>query len=226
MVGSSVGRCGTATARGCGRWWWVGAVAIGAAGPVWAGGSCEPPTIHESPTSVTMCASGSMVFEVEATGPGALGYQWQVEHSVATGGWADIAEGGPVLCDGDVVGEVMVWADSTGSTTPRLALSTLRHRHASSFVPRAIRVRCVVSNGCEPNAASAAAIGAVCLADTDCNGAIEPSDLATFVNTWLGSLNGGGLAGDFDGNGVIEPSDLAVFVGVWLGAVTAGCQAG
>ncbi|MBX3359459.1 MAG: hypothetical protein KF745_13650 [Phycisphaeraceae bacterium] len=63
-----------------------------------------------------------------------------------------------------------------------------------------------------------------CPADADGNGAFEPTDIAVFISTWLGSLNAGTLAGDFDGNGAVEPADIATFIGAWLAGVqTGGC---
>src|SRR5262249_29632997 len=57
---------------------------------------------------------------------------------------------------------------------------------------------------------------AACPADFDCNHAIEPADIAGFVNAWFASLTQGTLAGDFDGNGAVQPADVAAFVQVWF----------
>ena len=62
-----------------------------------------------------------------------------------------------------------------------------------------------------------------CPADYDNNGAIEPADVAAFVNVWFTSLTGGTLAGDYDNNGAVEPADVAAFVNAWFTALTVGC---
>ncbi|MBX3359707.1 MAG: hypothetical protein KF745_14905 [Phycisphaeraceae bacterium] len=65
--------------------------------------------------------------------------------------------------------------------------------------------------------------GPGCPADFDGNGAVEPTDIAVFINAWLTSLQQGTLAGDFDGNGVVEPVDIAQFVSAWVAAIQNGC---
>lgn len=63
----------------------------------------------------------------------------------------------------------------------------------------------------------------VCPPDWDGNGAIQPADVAGFVNTWFTSLQGGTLAGDFDGNCAVQPADVAAFVNAWFGALGGAC---
>ena len=63
----------------------------------------------------------------------------------------------------------------------------------------------------------------VCPADFDNNGAVEPSDVAAFINAWLTSLQQGTLVGDFDHNGLVQPSDVAAFVNAWFTALNGGC---
>lgn len=62
-----------------------------------------------------------------------------------------------------------------------------------------------------------------CPADYDQNGAIQPADIAGFVNSWIGSLDSGTLVADFDGNGVVQPADVAAFVSAWFAALSNGC---
>ncbi|MBX3359019.1 MAG: hypothetical protein KF745_11405 [Phycisphaeraceae bacterium] len=62
-----------------------------------------------------------------------------------------------------------------------------------------------------------------CLADWDGNGAIEPADIAGFINDWLADLNFGTTMADIDGADGIGPTDVAVFITTWLNAVTNGC---
>jgi hypothetical protein len=63
----------------------------------------------------------------------------------------------------------------------------------------------------------------VCPADWDVNGAIQPADVAAFVSAWIGSLQGGSLAGDFNGDGQVLPSDVAAFVSAWFDRLANGC---
>lgn len=67
------------------------------------------------------------------------------------------------------------------------------------------------------------ALSRPCPADADGNGAVEPADIAAFVNTWSLSLSSGTIAGDFDGDGAVQPSDVAAFVGAWFAALGVGC---
>src|SRR5262249_36852672 len=64
---------------------------------------------------------------------------------------------------------------------------------------------------------------AVCAADYDHNGRVEPADIAVFINTWLGSRSAETFAGDFDGNWAVEPADVSLFVSTWFNALTSGC---
>jgi subtilisin-like proprotein convertase family protein len=64
---------------------------------------------------------------------------------------------------------------------------------------------------------------ACCPADFDGNGAIQPADVAGFVNLWFASLQQGTLAGDFDGNAAITPADVAALVNAWFVSLAAGC---
>jgi predicted outer membrane repeat protein len=64
---------------------------------------------------------------------------------------------------------------------------------------------------------------ASCRADWDGDGQVLPSDVAAFVQSWLGGLAGGTLDGDFNFTGVVEPSDVAAFVQAWFGAIAQGC---
>ncbi|MBX3359655.1 MAG: hypothetical protein KF745_14645 [Phycisphaeraceae bacterium] len=63
----------------------------------------------------------------------------------------------------------------------------------------------------------------LCPADTNCDAQFTPADIATFISAWVGSLQGGTLAGDFDGNGTVAPADIAVFINAWFSGVTNGC---
>ncbi len=49
------------------------------------------------------------------------------------------------------------------------------------------------------------------IADLDCNGAVDASDLAVLLGAW-GTAN---CAADLDGNGVVNASDLAILLGLW-----------
>ncbi|MBX3357595.1 MAG: hypothetical protein KF745_04125 [Phycisphaeraceae bacterium] len=64
---------------------------------------------------------------------------------------------------------------------------------------------------------------APCSADWDQSGAVEPADIAGFVNAWSSGLGSGGLQADFDGNGVLEPSDIAAFISAWVSQVGGAC---
>lgn len=55
--------------------------------------------------------------------------------------------------------------------------------------------------------------------DWDCNGQVQPADVALFVNQWLADLTAGTNRTDLDRNGAVEPADVAAFVSVWFGSL-------
>ncbi|MBX3357728.1 MAG: VCBS repeat-containing protein [Phycisphaeraceae bacterium] len=62
-----------------------------------------------------------------------------------------------------------------------------------------------------------------CPADLDRNGAVEPLDIAVFVQIWLASIQNGTLMGDFDHSGVVDPQDISAYVTAWLSGAGGGC---
>lgn len=62
-----------------------------------------------------------------------------------------------------------------------------------------------------------------CAADWNRDHAVQPADVASFVNQWFGDLSGGGLLADINGDGQIAPADVAQFVNLWFTAVASGC---
>jgi hypothetical protein len=70
---------------------------------------------------------------------------------------------------------------------------------------------------------SATTVTGRCPADWDGNGAIQPSDIAAFVNDWFGDLTGGTFKADIDLNGVVTPADVATMVSTWLAALSGPC---
>lgn len=62
-----------------------------------------------------------------------------------------------------------------------------------------------------------------CLADWDSNGAIEPADVAAYINTWFNDLVSATTYADLDGSAAIEPADVALFINLWMQALTSGC---
>ncbi|MBX3357891.1 MAG: hypothetical protein KF745_05635 [Phycisphaeraceae bacterium] len=56
-------------------------------------------------------------------------------------------------------------------------------------------------------------------ADWDCNGTVEPADIAGYINRWAADVATGRTLADFDANGVVEPADIAAFVNAWVGAL-------
>ncbi|MBX3358438.1 MAG: hypothetical protein KF745_08415 [Phycisphaeraceae bacterium] len=65
--------------------------------------------------------------------------------------------------------------------------------------------------------------GLRCPFDWDMNGAVEPADIAGFINDWVTSIAAPSLLGDVDGNGLIEPADIATFVNGWFNALSGNC---
>jgi hypothetical protein len=61
-----------------------------------------------------------------------------------------------------------------------------------------------------------------CPADWDHNGAVNPADVAAFINDWLASTSLGTLTADFDLSGAVNPADVAAFVNAWAEAVASG----
>ncbi|MBX3359052.1 MAG: immunoglobulin domain-containing protein [Phycisphaeraceae bacterium] len=157
------------------------------------------PWIAVQPVGVPhACPNSSAVLTVSpASGYPGLTYRW--------------SRNGQPLVDGLTQSGSLV----AGSATATLRVSNLSAADSASYT-------CHVQNTCG-SAVSAAAVVTVCMADTDCNGAIEPTDIAAFIQVWLASLHAGTLAGDFDRNGTVEPADIFGFISAWLQGVQTGC---
>jgi len=64
---------------------------------------------------------------------------------------------------------------------------------------------------------------APCASDWNHNGAIEPSDVAAFVNDWFISLTAATLVADFNSDHAITPADVAMFINTWYDELLHGC---
>lgn len=185
----------------------VGTGAYSGTGVVWiARLRCptgSPPSVQAPPLAAVECGSQGAAFTVGAEGTGVTHFRWQYQGSFA---WLDLNDGSNVLEGASL--------EVTGSHTSQMTVRG--SSHGDLF-------RCIVSNSCGSITSSSASV-IVCRADTDCDGTIEPADIALFVNTWLASLQPPGhLGGDFDYSGTVDPADLAVFINAWLQAVAGGC---
>ncbi|MBX3359560.1 MAG: hypothetical protein KF745_14160 [Phycisphaeraceae bacterium] len=154
-------------------------------------------TLTLEPASVAGCRTQDAVFAVAASGAGPISYRWQ-------------RDGAPLLDGATGIGSVI-----TGASSPTLRILHPRPGDRGEY-------RCVVTGSCGSVPSSAASLS-LCEADINCDGVVDPSDVAGFVAIWAASLANYNPDADFDADGQISPSDIAAYISVWLQSVVTPC---
>jgi len=150
------------------------------------------------------CPTGTATFAVTASGSSNFTYQWQIEDPSAAPPTFINLVNGPIVLGGVLIGT------SSGATTREW------HTVLTASAGGTNRVRCIVSNACG-SVTSGPATLTICAADFNCDGELNPDDLADFVGAYfaLPAIP----AADFNGDGENNPDDLADYIGVFF----AGC---
>ncbi len=147
----------------------------------------SPPAITGQPVSALNCGRVGAGFTVTVAGARALTYQWRFN-------------GAPI--------------DSTANpsaATASLSIASPQASDAGSY-------DCVISSGCDGDSVltTAAVTLNVCPADFNCDGVLDPDDLADYIGCFFGPPC---LLSDYNGDGFTDPDDLADYIGVFF----AGC---
>lgn len=153
----------------------------------------QRPWVPKSPTDARGCASSALTFSVMADGPGPIQYQWQIR--AAGSNWTTPLPG--------------ITALECGGTA---AASTPTHSQTSVAVHACLgvsnyEVRCVVTNDCGQTVSDSARLD-VCLADLNCDQAIDLNDFFGFLNYFDQSLPGA----DINGDGSVDLADFFAFL--------------
>lgn len=141
-------------------------------------GQSEGPTFDHQPASQAICASGRTSFLAPATGSEGLAYVWQfrVFEDGGWGEWLDVVDGANAGEDGDERFVAYGSASFTLTAEPPAGISS----DPLGWVNRTIGLRCLASGACrtiESDAVELRILGA----DVNCDGLVNASDLAQFL---------------------------------------------
>jgi hypothetical protein len=159
----------------------------------------EPPEIVTSPGSVAACPGVDAVFEVTNLGSAPFGFVWEVEDPTAADTWLPLTDG--VLEIGGIPIGIVAASDSS-----TMIFSSPTAQFNNLFAAGA-KFRCTVSNSCS-SATSDVATYLVCIADFNCDAAIDFFDYLDFVATFAE----GGPSADFNADTVVDFFDYLDFV--------------
>jgi hypothetical protein len=129
-------------------------------------------------------------------------YQWQVEDSTASGGWANLVDG-PIL-----LGGLLTCGTASGAHEPTMIIDFTCPSGPS-------RVRCAVSNPCGSVTSDTASL-TLCPPDFNCSGVLGVQDIFDFLAAYFN----GEFRADFNGSGNVSVQDIFNF----LAAYFAGCS--
>ena len=62
-----------------------------------------------------------------------------------------------------------------------------------------------------------------CVADFNCDGTVNSTDVSDFINQWFADQVKGTLITDWDGNGVVNSTDVSAFINDWFEDTAVGC---
>jgi len=161
--------------------------------------------VTSQPADRTSCLSGTVNFSVAVTGFGPFTYQWQWQPAGPNTAWAALANGINTDDQGTPAFDV------SGATTAAVAI-----RSISGLVGPVGNFRCIVTNACGSVTSNEATL-TICAADFNCDGDLNPDDLADYIGAYFAQPEGAGS--DFNADGTTDPDDLADFIGAFF----AGC---
>jgi hypothetical protein len=167
--------------------------------------SCVAPSILTQPVSQSTCRSGSAGFNVSASDPFGVHYQWQ--YSSQPGLWSTMTgRGWGLSCGAYLYCYPLHLPYTTVVITPCTGSPT---------TPQHFQLRCLVTDaGWCSSTPSAEFTYTICPADFNCSGGLDTQDIFDFLNGWFA----GSPDADFDGNG-LAVSDIFSYLNAWF----AGC---
>ncbi len=170
------------------------------------------PTITFQPESGVACPGGKVFFNVQATGTGQLGYQWQLEATSPPRQWIDIQ---PVEAPGDMRTHYLFILQENGSSL-RIALASKAD---------VTRYRCIVSDSTGSTVSNPVSL-AVLEADVGMqggqpgsDGVMDNNDFIVFIDgffqgeTWADLGMQGGMAGP---DGTFDANDFIVYIDLFF----------
>ena len=160
------------------------------------------PGVSTQPNSVSTCLAGTATMSVAASAGEPIVYQWQ---------W--LPPGSPTLTnitEGVNLNPVTHAAAFTATNSGGAAVSFSKFKNVPSL-GMSFAVVCQVSDICGAAASDFASV-TICPADFDCSGAVDVSDIFSFLAAWFGHSP----SADFNGDGVVSVQDIFSFLAVWF----------
>ncbi|MFZ4576698.1 MAG: GC-type dockerin domain-anchored protein, partial [Phycisphaerales bacterium] len=154
------------------------------------------------PDSLSVCPSGTKVFQADALGTGPFTYRWQWQ-PVVNGAWINVADGVNTVPG---VGSPAFTAN--GALTAAMSIP------AASSNRIVYPFRCLATNGCASLTSGEGEL-VVCTADFDCSGGVDSDDTIAFFDTWDVS----NALADVNRDGGVDGDDIIAFFARW----DAGC---
>ena len=163
------------------------------------------PLICAQPQSAATCQNAFAALSLTAAGTGPFMYQWQWQPAGSNTAWAALSNGINTDNQGTPTFDV------SGVTTAAVAI-----RSISGLLGPVGNFRCIVTNACGSVTSNEATL-TICAADFNCDGDLNPDDLADYIGAYFAQPEGAGS--DFNADGTTDPDDLADFIGAFF----AGC---
>ena len=156
-----------------------------------------PGYVQQAFDQASCYAGTAFINTLAVANPSNVTFQW---YRVGNGGSTPITDG------------PTGWGSTiTGATQAGLTISNLRPND------RRYLYFCRTTNSCGSRDSFWADID-FCLADFNCDGAVDPDDLADYIGTYFADLPG--ARSDFNADGLTDPDDLADFIGAFFGGCT------
>ncbi len=155
------------------------------------------PILLSSPHDAAICAERTITLSTLIAGSGIINYQWEFKEG--SGAWTGFGNGPVVL---PVAGLI---ASASNADTGSVALTLEGDPDLSD-----VQFRCVASNSCHSVTSGAARLRS-CIADRNCDGAVDLVDFFEWFNCWDTTEP----CADVDGNPEIDLSDFFTFFSHW-----------
>lgn len=160
------------------------------------------PRFALQPSSVVACPGGDASIVTLASGLQNVEYQWQIADFATPPGWSE-------LIDGSLAINGIIWGTLTGARTSTLVVSP---DPLTYFTGSLLRFRCIVSNTCGSVISNPATLS-ICLADFNCDSAVDGDDVIAFFTAW----DAGQIEADVNGDDSVDGDDVIAFFGAWDG---------
>jgi hypothetical protein len=162
-----------------------------------------PPVFIAPPKPAFLCAAaGATTLSVAVDGASPLQYRWQRRNAAPNSPWVNLANG-TLVVNGTSVATV------SGATTSSVQFA--RGGFGSAFLNLTGSFRCVVTDGCALTSNSPEAIIRFCVADFNCDDAIDGDDVIAFFTSWdLGLPDA-----DMNGDDSVDGDDVITFFNAW-----------